>query len=103
MDSRFMLFQVIYALAASGGRDKVLFGDSFPQALEAFEHSLPTAAFPELWFEIPLTGDPWFDFHAATEKPAPGTALDPARCGYHPEVFAWFFARESGVRQLILS
>lgn len=56
-----MIYDIIYALMAQEGREAALFGDGAPLAHEAFERSLAGAAFPELWFELPLAGDPWFD------------------------------------------
>lgn len=58
--SRPFVYDVIYALAASEGRERVLFGSSAPLAHEAFGRSLVGDVFPELWFEVPLLGEPWF-------------------------------------------
>ncbi len=104
MLSNEMLYQLIYALAAKNGRDRVLFGDCAPQAFEAFRHSNASSAFPELWFELPLLGDPWFDLHALTSRDAldPNACFDPSTTGGYPETFAWF-ARQDNVRQLALS
>lgn len=103
--NRIRLYQMVYALAAQDGRKQALFGESAPRALEAFERSLAGTAFPELWFELPLAGEPWFDLHALTsrETVAPGDAFDAANTGGNPGVFEWFAAQERGVRQLALS
>ena len=102
---RMMIYDLIYALAASNGRDKVLFGSSSPLAREAFRRSLAGDYFPELWFEIPLAGDPWFDLHALVARGDldPNGSFEPETCGNSPESFAWFAAQKSGVRQLALS
>ena len=104
MPSNELLYQVIYALAAKDGRDRVLFGDYAPQALEAFRRSNACSALPELWFELPLLGDPWFDLHALTSRDDldPTMSFDPSTTGGYPETFAWF-ARQDNVRQLALS
>lgn len=100
-----LMFQIIYALAAQDGREEALFGTCMPEAIRAFEQSKPTDAFPELWFELPLMGDPWFDLHALTDRAdlAPTMSFDARTTGGHPEAFAWFAAQEVGVRQLALS
>ena len=104
MIDRTMLYDILYALAARGGRQKVLFGDDGPLAHAAFERSLAGDAFPEVWFELPLAGDPWFDLHVLTarETLTPQTTFSPQLAGDHPELFAWF-ARQQKVRQLALS
>jgi len=99
-----MVYRLIYALAARDGRDRDLFGPYAPRGVEAFACSAPGSAFPELWFELPLTGDPWFDLHVLTARadlPA-GIVPAPEACGGYPAVFAWFVGAENG-RQLALS
>ena len=99
------LYQILYALAAVEGREGALFGNCAPLAYEAFERSLACDAFPELWFEIPLAGDPWFDLHALTARESlePGMAFAPEACGGVPGAFEWFAAQPDSVRQLALS
>ena len=65
---RMMLYDLIYALAARDGREAALFGSCAPLAREALAHSLAGTGFPELWFELPLAGDPWFDLHALAAR-----------------------------------
>ena len=104
MIDRAMVYEILYALAACNGRADELFGDEAPLATRAVSHSLAGKAFPEVWFELPLTGEPWFDLHLLTSR----ATLDPSMtfraedCGGHPELFAWF-ARQRDVRQLALS
>lgn len=101
---RMFVYDLIYALAASDGRQEALFGDFAPLARKAFCRSLPTSAFPELWFEFPLVGKPWFDLHALTSRKDfyPGATFSPENTGGCPEAFEWF-AGAQGVRQLALS
>lgn len=105
MISRSMLYDIIYALAARDGREAALFGNSAQAAHIAFERSLAGNGFPELWFELPLKGDPWFDLHAlaSPEHLADISEFKPDTCGNCPEAFAWFARQERGVRQLALS
>ena len=100
-----VLYSIIYALAAQRGREAALFGTCGPAAQEAFEHSMPTDAFPELWFEIPLAGKPWMDFHALTARDDLDSAkpFTPETTGGNPDAFAWFAAQQNKVRQLALS
>ena len=102
---RMMLFDMIYALAARDGREAALFGESAPLAREAFGRSLAGDYFPELWFELPLAGEPWFDLHAlaSREDLDASAAFDAASCGGASEAFRWFAAQGPGARQLALS
>lgn len=104
MDRAFV-YDIFYALAASNGREAALFGESAPVAHRAFERSLAGTGFPELWFEVPLAGKPWFDLHAlASQEHLDAQApFDPACCGGYPDIFAWFAAEKRPVRQLALS
>lgn len=105
MDNRSFLYDLIYALAARDGREPKLFGSSAPYARVAFERSLALDGFPELWFELPLAGEPWFDLHAlaSREQLASVSSFAPETCGNCPEAFAWFAAQKTGAAQLALS
>ena len=98
------LFDILYALADRDGREAALFGRSLSFAREAFARSIASELFPEVWFEIPLAGDPWFDLHLLTSRDAlnPGMVFSAEDTGSHPQVFEWF-AKQEGVRQLALS
>jgi hypothetical protein len=100
-----MVYQIIYALAARDGRERVLFGESAPQAYSAFERSLACDVFPELWFEVPLVGSPWFDLHVLTahEDLIRRTFRDAGTGVAVPEVFEWYAAQGHDARQLALS
>ena len=97
---RGLLYDMVYALAARDGREAALFGASAPLMHEAFVRSLAGEGyFPELWFELPLAGEPWCDIHALVSA----GDLD-AGAAYGDAAFAWFAAQERrDVRQLALS
>ena len=104
MDDR-MLYELLYALAATNGREQALFGPCAPAAREAFARSRAGSAFPEIWFEVPLLGAPRFDLHALTARDAlsPETVYTPETTGGFPETFRWFANQGENVRQLALS
>ena len=105
MLDRTMLYDTIYALAACNGREAELFGSCAPLARQAFARSLAGSGFPELWFELPLAGEPWFDLHALAshDQLDAGTTFASETCGGCPEAFAWFAHRGPEARQLALS
>ena len=95
---RLTIYEAIYLLAAGEGREEKLFGTCAPLAREAFERSLIGGEFPIIWFEIPLSGEPWFDLHVSLSREelhgdvrfAPG-----AGSGYD-ELFRWYAEEETG-------
>ena len=100
-----MLYDILYALAAGNGREQTLFGRCAPMSRVAFAGGLAGDAFPEIWFEVPMLGEPRFDLHTLVshEQLRPDAAFSPGETGGCPEAFAWFARQESGVRQLALS
>ena len=100
-----ILYEILYALAASNGREQALFGTCAPAARKAFARSCAGSAFPEIWFEVPLLGAPRFDLHVLNSR----EALDPEAVypeevtGGFPDVFRWFARQGENVRQLALS
>ena len=102
---RAMLYDILYALVARDGREEALLGSCAPLAHEAFVRSLAGRGIPELWFELPLAGEPWFDLHAlaARDELDAQVVFDPDCCGGVPEAFRWFAAQGPGARQLALS
>lgn len=104
MIERPRMYDIIYAIAAGNGRNETLFGNGAPLAHIAFERSCVGDAFPELWFELPLAGDPWFDLHVLTSREALHADMEFSAdvTGGYPDLFKWF-AGASGVRQLALS
>ncbi len=98
-----LVYELIYALAARDGRVATLFGSSAPYAHEAFARGLCCDAFPELWFELPLLGDPWFDLHMlVSRKDVSESARFAGLDGSYADALAWF-ARSKNTRQLALS
>lgn len=103
---RMRLYDIAYALAARDGREAALFGNCAPAAREAFARSLTNGAFPELWFEAPLVGEPWLDFHALTsyEDVAGKQPAFAGHGGVYADALTWFSEQEpKTVRQLALS
>ena len=104
MIERAKIYDIVYALMACDGREAELFGNCAQLAHDAFVRSCAGNAFPELWFEIPLAGEPWFDLHALTARETleSGGSFSAEETGGYPELFEWF-ATAQGVRQLALS
>ena len=103
---RLTLFDLIYALAAVGGREELLFGDCAEGMREAFLRSLTPTAFPELWFELPLAGAPWCDLHALVSYTdlAGSDATFAGHGGAYADALTWFVGQEPRtVRQLAMS
>lgn len=103
---RMKLYDIIYSLAARDGREATLFGGCAPTAREAFSRSLAGESFPEIWFEIPLAGDPWFDVHSliSHEDVAGTQAAFSGQGGVYADALAWFGRQQQNtVRQLALS
>lgn len=101
-----MLCDIMYALVAQGGREAALFGDCAPAVREAFSRSLVGEVFPELWFELPLAGEPWLDFHAlVSHTDVAGTQASFSGQGAaYVDALSWFAAQPAhAVRQLALS
>jgi len=104
--NRMKMYDIIYALAASEGREAALFGNCGPAAREAFARSLTGGAFPELWFEVPLAGEPWMDLHSLVshEDVAGAQAAYAGHGGAYADALSWFAGQAPGkVRQLALS
>ena len=105
MDSM-RLYDILYALVARDGRGAVLFGSDATASREAFSRSLAGPAFPEIWLEAPLAGEPWVDFHAliSYEDVAGTQVAFSGQGGVYADALAWFAAQRQGaVRQLALS
>lgn len=110
MIDRLFLYKILYALVAKDGREEALFGNCSPLAEEAFSRSLVSGAFPELWFELPLAGQPWFDLHAlVSHTDVEGLSADDLAASYvglgdvYADGLSWFANQPYGVRQLALS
>lgn len=97
-------FEIAYALMARAGREAELFGDYRSAAFAAFERSCVCETFPELWFELPLKGDPWFDLHVNVNQSSlsPDMQFVPETTGGYPQIFEWFTTAPDA-RQLAIS
>ena len=96
-----LLYDLIYSALASGGND-VLFGERRSVDGDVFENSFAGGSFPEIWFELPLSGAPWYDLHVLTAKSAvDGKTVIPEGV-FHPGLFEWF-SNSTGTRLLALS
>ena len=101
---RASIFDISYALTALGGREKALYGPYFPLARQAFDRSLAGEAYPEVWYEFPLMGEPWLDVHVGTWRDAlspDDVIVDPEN--RHVELYEWLAREGEGARQLVLS
>ena len=79
-----------------------LFGEHNAHTLEAFSESYIGNDFPEVWFELPLSGNPWYDLHVLTSRESlEGDFVIPEDV-FFPDVFSWF-ATADKVRQLAIS
>lgn len=96
-----LLYDTLYTLAADKGREQVLFGSCAPLAREALLRSLTCNGFSDVWFELPLAGNPRFDLHVAfsRERLGSGSFLPGAGSGYD-ELFRWYAQVEKGGRGL---
>ncbi len=96
-----LLFNTI---RSSFGTDKhlSLFGGHNSHDLEAFSESYIGNDFPEVWFELPLSGKPWYDLHVLTAHRSLERDFEIPKDVFYPDVFSWF-ATAAGVRQLAVS
>lgn len=74
-------FDALYTIAAGGGREEALFGNSYGLARPVFERTLIGNGYPTAYFEFPLLGEPCFDLlsvHGSVESDdrfAPGAGF----------------------------
>ena len=86
------LFDTLYDMAAAGGREAALFGDSIRLIRPAFEKMLIGSEFPTVFLEFPLSGKPYLDFTIAYSRVEPGSRFEEgAGYGYQP-MFDWYAA-----------
>ncbi len=98
---RLLIYNLIYAELTDDGRDE-LFGKRSGMDNAVFSKSYAGYEFPEVWFELPLIGDPWYDLHVATSKSAVDEKKEIDEEIFNPGLFHWFI-RQNRVRQLIMS
>lgn len=84
------LFSAIYGLLAARGREAALFGNARQGACEFFDRSLVPGAFPVLYFEFPLLGDPYLDMLAIYEQLPANPRFAPGGGYGYQEVFDWY-------------
>ena len=96
-----LIYNLIYSAVTKDGRDR-LFGDRLDVDNDVFSKSYAGNEFPEIWFELPLSGRPWYDLHVLTSKSAVDPDEDIPEGIFHPRLFQWF-SKTSGVKQLALS
>ena len=92
------LYDLIYCLAAGGGREAALFGSCAPLAREAYQRSLAGEEPPIIWFEVPLLGAPRFDLHVALSRGAlrGDVRFRPGAGNGYDELLRWYAQEELG-------
>ena len=70
-------FRLLLASAASGGRDKLLFGDSLERVKKIIPDFLGKGDFPDIYLEFPLFGEPFLDIFltVVAEEPYQGSYI----------------------------
>ncbi len=96
-----LIFDLICSALSADGRDE-LFGKRLDIDRELFANGFAGDEFPILWFELPLSGDPWYDLHVLTQKSALSPDSKIPEGIFYPKLFEWF-AKRDGVRQLAMS
>ena len=96
-----LIFNTIMA-AFSANNNLSLFGEHNTRDIEAFSRSYIGNEFPEIWFEMPLSGKPWYDLHILTARKSLEEDCKIPEDVFYPKVFSWF-AASTGVRQLAVS
>lgn len=70
-----LAFDVLLLQAADDGRAMPLFGDGLPRVREAVPPFLVGQAFPDVYLEFPLAGEPFLDATVLYSKIEPGTRV----------------------------
>lgn len=96
-----LIFNTIRS-AFSANNQYSLFGGHNTHDLEAFSRSYIGNDFPEVWFELPLSGKSWYDLHVLTGRRSLERDCNIPEDVFYPDVFSWF-ATATGVRQLAIS
>lgn len=94
--SQMQVFDVLYALAARDGREAALFGDSITYGRPAFEKTLIGTAYPTVYLEFPLLGDPCFDILTIIGSVDAGDAFAPGAGYGYQAMFEWFAGLDEG-------
>ena len=73
--SRSQAFQVLLLQAADDNRKATLFGDSVERARDAVPPFLVGNKFPDVYFEHPLSGEPFLDVTVLLSQIEPGVRI----------------------------
>ena len=92
--SHMTVFDTLYAIAASDGREAPLFGQTLSLARPAFEKTLIGENYPTVYLEFPLLGEPRFDFLTVYTSVPTGAQFAPGAGFGYQRMFDWF----SGIR-----
>ena len=88
--SQMQAFDALYHIAAGGGREEALFGDSFELARPAYERTLIGSGYPNAYLEFPLLGNPGFDLLSVHRFVEPGARFSPGAGYGRQDLFDWF-------------
>lgn len=83
-------FDVLYTIAAGGGRAEALFGNSIAQARNGYERTLIGDGYPTAYIEFPLLGDPCFDLLSVYDSIEPGSRFAPGAGFGYQTMFDWY-------------
>ena len=83
-------FQVLLLQAADEGRGADLFGDSLARARESVPSFMVGREFPDVYFEHPLSGEPFLDVTVLLGQIDPGTRIGSPAAGEHAAMLNWY-------------
>ncbi|MBO4375547.1 MAG: hypothetical protein J5829_10630 [Lachnospiraceae bacterium] len=96
-----LIYNLIYFALTKDGKDE-LFGRRIEADSDVLKKSFAGSDFPEIWFELPLLGDAWYDLHVLTSRSSLEPEIQLPEGILHPELFRWF-SKSQGTRQLAMS
>lgn len=83
-------FQALLMLAAEDGRGNALFGNSLEHAMEEVPPFLVGEAFPNVYLEHPLAGDPLLDITVLYASMEAGMRIASPAAGDHGALLDWY-------------
>lgn len=83
-------FDALYTIAAGGGREEALFGDSYDLARPVYERTLIGDGYPTAYLEFPLLGEPCFDLLSVHGSVEPGSRFAPGAGFGCQAMLDWF-------------
>ncbi len=89
-------FDALYTIAADGGREAALFGESIVLARPAYERTLVGSGYPTAYLEFPLLGKPRFDLLSVHRSVERGTAFAPGAGFGYQGMIDWFSGIDNG-------